>query len=68
MTYIERTFNAETGETAEREYSKKESDAIEAEKALTATEQQAAKAKETAKAAIATRLGLTSEELATLLG
>lgn len=68
MTYIERTFNAETGETTEREYAKKEIDAIEAEKAATAVELEAAKTKEAAKAAIAERLGLSAQELKTLLG
>lgn len=68
MTYIERIFNAETGETVEREYSKKEIDAIEAEKAATAVELEASKAKEAAKAAIAERLGLSAQELKTLLG
>jgi hypothetical protein len=68
MTYIERNFNAETGETIEREYSKKEIDAVEAEQASNAVEIDAAKAKEAAKAAIAERLGLSPQELKTLLG
>lgn len=68
MTYIERIFNAETGETIEREYSKKEIDAVEAEQASNAVEVDAAKAKEAAKAAIAERLGLSAQELKTLLG
>ncbi len=67
MTYVEKIYNAETGETTEREYTKKEVDDVENEQALVAAELQAAQAKASAKAAIANRLGLSADELATLL-
>jgi len=64
--------NCETGETVERELNKAEKDQqkidearIEADQAIKQAE---AEAKETAKAAILDRLGLTADEFKTILG
>ena len=64
--------NALTGETIEREMSvaeQKERDAfLKAEVAAQAKAKAEAEAKETAKAAILDRIGLTADELKTILG
>jgi len=64
--------NCETGETVERELNKAEKDQqkidearIEADQAIKQAE---VEAKETAKAAILDRLGLTADEFKTILG
>lgn len=60
--------NVETGETIERELNKAEKDQQKADEAIYA-EAQAAKAKDAeAKAALLARLGLTEDELKTILG
>ena len=60
--------NVETGETTERELNKAEKDQQKADEAIYA-EAQAAKAKDAdTKAALLARLGLTEDELKTILG
>jgi len=60
--------NCETGETVERELNKAEKDQQKVdEKAVTEIKAQA-EAKTTAKAAILDRIGLTADELQTILG
>lgn len=60
--------NSETDEVIEREMNDAEFAKYEADKAEYAIEQAEAKAKETAKAAILDRIGLTADELKTILG
>jgi hypothetical protein len=60
--------NAETNEITEREMTKKELDQAKIDAAFYATQKAEAEAKETAKAAIADRIGLTADELKTILG
>ncbi len=64
--------NVETGETAERELNKAEKDQQKIDEAEIAAAKAAvdaeAQAKATAKAAILDRIGLTSDELKTILG
>jgi hypothetical protein len=60
--------NCETGETIEREFTKDEYAQYEADQATEAAKQAEAQAKETAKAAILDRLGLTADEAKLLLG
>ena len=64
--------NVETGETVERELNKAEKDQQKIDeadtKAAQATKQAEAKEKETAKLAILDRIGLTADELQTILG
>jgi hypothetical protein len=64
--------NCETGETVERDLNKAEKDQLKVDKEFSATElaelQAREAAKETAKAAILDRLGLTADELKTILG
>ena len=64
--------NCETGETIERELNKAEKDQQKIDEARImadqAIKQAEAEAKETAKAAILDRIGLTSDELKTILG
>ena len=59
--------NCETGETVERELNKAEKDQ-EIDAAAKALAQAEADAKATAKAAILDRIGLTADELKTILG
>jgi len=70
MKIIERTFNAETGETIdiERNETVAEKKFRETKEKEFAIEQAEAEAKATARQAIADRLGLTADELAVLLG
>ena len=63
-----RIHNSETDEVIEREMNDAEFAKYEADKAEYAIEQAEAKAKETAKAAILDRIGLTADELKTILG
>jgi hypothetical protein len=60
--------NAETNEITEREMNKKELDQAKIDAAYYATQKTEAEAKESAKAAIADRLGLSIDELKLLLG
>jgi len=72
MTYFERIFDLNSGETIERQFSNAEIAAIEAaqkissEQALRIENEAAAKLAE--KTAIANKLGITLDELQTLLG
>jgi hypothetical protein len=68
MTYKEIIFDIQTGETTERPYTKKEIDAIKAAEAQTASEQAALALKAAEKASLLNRLGLTEDELKTILG
>ena len=67
MTYIERIYDAATGETTEREYTKDEIAEMKANEAKAAelTQQQATKAAE--KVALLKRLGITDDEAKLLL-
>jgi inosine/xanthosine triphosphate pyrophosphatase family protein len=70
MKIVERTFNAETGETVDIERNetaqeKSEREQTELKRAALIAE---AEAKETQRQAIADRLGLTADELKLLLG
>ena len=69
MKIIERTFNAETGETVdiERDETAKEKAKREAYELEVATEKTEAEAKATAKAALLERLGITQDEANLLL-
>lgn len=64
--------NVETGETVERELNKSEKDQQKTDEAKIATDEVSIKAeqeaKEIAKAAILSRIGLTADELKTILG
>lgn len=68
MKYIERIYNASTGETSERDYTEVEVAEMKANelKAAELTKQQELKAAE--KAALLARLGITAEEANLLLG
>jgi hypothetical protein len=72
MEYKETIINVETGEVTERPYTEGEIKAMEEQIALSqarlAAEQAEAVAKETAKAAVLDRLGITAEEAQLLLG
>ena len=61
-------INCETGETVERELNKAEKDQQKIDEAEIAVQQAEAEAKEAAKAAILDRIGLTADELQTILG
>ena len=60
--------NCETGEETVRELNKAEKDQQKIDEAQIAVEQAEAEAKAIAKAAILDRLGLTADELQTILG
>lgn len=60
--------NAETNEVTEREMNKKELDQAKLDAAYYTKQQAEADAKATAKAAILDRIGLTVDELKTILG
>jgi hypothetical protein len=61
-------INCETGETVERELNKVEKDQQKIDEAEIAAENTKAKAKASDKAAILDRIGLTADELKTILG
>ena len=63
-----RIHNIETDEVIDREMTAAELKIYEANQASYATEKAKAEAKETAKAAILDRIGLTADELKTILG
>jgi len=63
-----RIHNTETDEIIDREMTAAELKIYEANQASYAAEQAEAEAKETAKAAILDRIGLTADELKTILG
>jgi hypothetical protein len=63
-----RIHDLSTNEVIDREMNDAEFEQYEADKAAQATEQAEAKAKATAKAAILDRIGLTADELKTILG
>jgi hypothetical protein len=63
-----RIHNIETNEVIDREMNDAEFAQYEADKATQAAKQAEAEAKETAKAAILDRIGLTADELKTILG
>jgi hypothetical protein len=63
-----RIHNIETDEVIDREMNDAEFAQYEADKATQAAKQAEAEAKETAKAAILDRIGLTADELKTILG
>ena len=70
--YKEKIFNIQTGETIWRDYTKAEVQEVEGELTQIAKEQADIKAKRAAQAAektsILNRLGLTEDELKTILG
>jgi hypothetical protein len=61
-------YNCQTGEETIRDATAKEIAQLENESAIATAEKAEAKAKETAKAAILDRIGLTADELKTILG
>jgi hypothetical protein len=61
-------FNCETGETTVRDFTAEELAQYKLDEELTAQQEIQAKAKEAAKAAILDRIGLTADELKTILG
>jgi hypothetical protein len=61
-------INCETGETTERELNKAEKDQQKIDEAANKAIEAEADAKETVKAAILERIGLTADELKTILG
>ena len=63
-----RIHNTETDEVIDREMTAAELKVYEAEKKIIASYEVEAEAKETAKAAILDRIGLTVDELKTILG
>jgi len=63
-----RIHNIDTDEVIDREMNDAEFAQYEADKAAQAAKQAEAEAKETAKAAILERIGLTADELKTILG
>ena len=63
-----RIHNVETDEVIDREMTAAEFKIYEAHQAEQATKKAEAEAKETAKAAILDRIGLTADELQTILG
>ena len=63
-----RIHNLQTDEVIDREMNDDEFAAYEADKAAQAAKQAEAEAKETAKATILDRIGLTADELKTILG
>jgi hypothetical protein len=63
-----RIHDLATGEVIDREMNDVEFEALKADQASNAIAQAEAQAKETAKAAILDRIGLTADELKTILG
>jgi hypothetical protein len=68
MTYIERIVNADTNEVIEQNYTKAQLDEVEDFNKKLKAQQVAETQKATDKAALLTKLGITSEEAALLLG
>ena len=68
MTFIHRVVNTETNEVIDKDYTKKELDEVKANQKRIDAEIAEAEAKATAKAAILDRIGLTADELKTILG
>lgn len=67
MTYIERIHNVETGETTDRPYTAKEIKEVEAAQLEAVNSATLLNEKESAKAALLQRLGITAEEAKLLL-
>lgn len=65
---MKQIINCETGEIIERELNKAEKDQQKLDEVLVKAGQAEAEAKATAKAAILDRIGLTANELKTILG
>jgi stage III sporulation protein SpoIIIAA len=65
---MKQIINCETGEIIERELNKAEKDQQKLDEVLIKAGQAEAEAKATAKAAILDRIGLTADELQTILG
>ena len=63
-----RIHDLETNEVVDREMNDTEFEALKADQATQAIKQAEAEAKENAKAAILDRIGLTADELKTILG
>jgi hypothetical protein len=61
-------INCETGETVEREFNKTEKDQEKLDNEIAKAAQILAQSKATAKAEILDRIGLTADELKTILG
>jgi hypothetical protein len=68
MTFIHRIVNTETNEVIDKDYTKKELDEVKANQKRIDAELAETEAKETAKASILDRIGLTADELKTILG
>jgi curli biogenesis system outer membrane secretion channel CsgG len=68
MKYIHRVVNANTSEVIDNDYTKKELDEVKANQTRIDAEIAEAEAKATAKSAILDRIGLTDDELKTILG
>ena len=68
MTFIHRVVNTETNEVIDKDYTKKELDEVKANQKRIDAEIAEAEAKAIAKAAILDRIGLTADELQTILG
>ena len=66
-TYKEVVFNIETGETTERPFTKEEIAQMEANAARNAAEAEVEAQKETDKAALLAKLGITADEAKLLL-
>ena len=67
MTYIERIFDAETGETIERPFTKEEIAKVEATKKIKADLSIKQEKDAADKAALLTKLGITADEAKLLL-
>ena len=67
MTYIERIFNAETGETIERPFTKEEIAKVEATKKLKQELVAQLEQQQADKAALLAKLGITPDEAKLLL-
>jgi hypothetical protein len=67
MEYFETIVNLETGETTTRPYTKDEIAEMKKGEAAAAERTKVAEAKETSKAALLTKLGITADEAALLL-
>jgi len=68
MELIHRFIDTVTGEVIDKPYTKKELDELKINQKRIDAELVEAEAKETAKAAILDRIGLTADELKTILG
>jgi hypothetical protein len=65
---FKKIVNCETGEEITREFNKEEYAQYKADEKISATRQAESEAKAIAKAAILDRIGLTADELKTILG